>query len=91
MLTNALSVRCTANEAASGHIVEARHLHLRNDETVLVDRVNNLASVHVGVRLDHSELCLLSTGETFARGSIGVVLNLQLSAVNSNNGTNEQS
>ena len=89
MLACRLSIGCTTNESISGDIVEARHLHLRNDETVLVDRVNDLAGVHVSVGFDEGELCLFSACEALARGRVCVVLNLQLSSVDSNNGTDE--
>ena len=91
MLAHCRGVRCSTNELTCGNIVEARHLHLRNDETVLVDRVDDLASVHVCVRFDEGELCLLSACEALARGCICVVLNLQLSAIDSDNRTDEQS
>ena len=87
MLARRLSIGCTTNESISGNVVKARHLHLRNDETVLVDRVNDLAGVHICVRFDEGELCLFSACEALARGRVCVVLNLQLSCVDGDDGT----
>jgi len=47
-----------ASGGSSGHLT---HFHASNKESTLLNMVDNLASVHVGIRLNHSEgafLCL---------------------------------
>jgi hypothetical protein len=68
-----------AEEARRRHIVEAAHFELGNYETVVVDRVNYLAGVHVGVGLNDCELGLLPARELLPCRRVAVVNNLELS------------
>jgi len=77
-----------ANEVIGSHVSEPAHLQLGNDETAIANRVNNLASVHVSIRLDHSELGLFTTSEGLSGGSVSVVSDLELSGVDSDDGAN---
>ena len=77
-------------ETASGCICEPAHLQFGNYETVLVDRVYYFSSVHVGVWLNQSELGFFATGEGLARCCVTIVCNLELSSVDSDDGTDVQ-
>ena len=82
-----LSVVVTSKETGSSCVVKAAHLKLRNDETVLVDGVNYLAGVHVRIGLQQGELSFFTSGESLSCGSVSVVSDLELSCVDSDNGT----
>ena len=70
-----------SEEAISGCRVEAAHLQLRNDETVLVDRVDDFASVHVCIGLDQCELSFFAPSEALASEGVTVVDDLELSGI----------
>lgn len=85
---SALIAVLVAEELASRGSTKARHLHLGNNETVSVDRIDDLSSVHVDVGLDHGKLGLLATGERLSGESVTIVCNLELTSVDSDNASN---
>ena len=52
----------------------------------MIDGLNDLSSVNVGVWLDQGELSLLAASKLFTGSSIGIVRELELSGVDSDDG-----
>ena len=86
MLAGGLRVGCATNEATGSHVVESRHLHLRNNETASINAIDDLSSVHVRIGLDKSELGLFAASEPLASCCVAVVNDLELSGVHVDNG-----
>ena len=79
-----------SNEPVGCHVSETTHLELGNDETVLVDGVNDFACVHVGVGLDECELRLLAPRKLLASCRVPVIRDLQLASVDSDDAADEE-
>ena len=77
-----------AQKSASCSWSKSAHFHLWNDETVLVDWINDFASMHVSIRFDHSELCLFASCKLLASEGIAIVSNLELSCIDCDDWSN---
>lgn len=74
-----------SKEARRLTLTKSRHFQFRDDKAVSVNKINDLACVHVDIWLDHSKSRLLSLGELFASKRIAVVHQFELSGVDSHN------
>ena len=82
--------RLSAKETCGSRRGKSAHLQFRDNETVLVNRFDDLSSVHVSIGLDESKLSFFASCKGLASGSVSIVDELELSSIDSYDGADEE-
>ncbi len=77
-------------EFSRGGSAEAGHLHLRDFESVSIHCINDFTNISVSIRLNHAKCALSIDLKSLSGGNITIVSDLELTAIDSDDGTHEE-